>query len=62
MEPREDHLRKLKDGRRSVSGTRVLMKGRQLVRARTINRFAELCGREMWLRYESMVWKGEEGA
>lgn len=49
MEPREDQLRKLKDGQRSVPGARVLMKGRRLVRARRINRFAELCRREMCL-------------
>lgn len=49
MELREDQLRKLKDGRHSVPGARVPMKGKRLVRARRINRFAELCGREMCL-------------
>lgn len=57
MEPREDQPLKLKDGPHSVPGARVLMKGRQLVRARRINSFAELYGREMWLRYESTVWE-----
>lgn len=49
------------DDVQSVPGARVLTKGRQLVRARKINHFAEVCGREMCLVSGDVAEVGEHG-